>query len=162
VAKEVRSSMGQGVFFIDSYAAWREYAQANTVWYAQEYLAIERDLRVVVIGQNVVCAYWREQPAGGFHTNIAQGGQLRFDAIPKAALELVSRVATELAIDHAGFDVAMVNGYPYLLEFNLYFGTQGVSAQGVQVTNLIYQYLYSHPDTPTPPQGMPPDHLQVA
>ena len=108
VAKEVRSSMGNGVFLIRSREEFLNYAEKNDVLYVQEYLPIEKDLRVVYVGNSVVSAYWR---VGGesFLNNVAQGGKLSFHGIPDEALQLVDQTAKALGIDHAGFDVVEAN-----------------------------------------------------
>lgn len=126
VAKVPKAARGDGVFLIGSAADWARYAEVTDVLYAQEYLPIDRDLRVVVVGRDVLPAYWRRQSPRGFHNNVAKGGTIVRDAVPPAALDLVRRVAGALDIDHAGFDVAVVGGHPYLLEFNRLFGNAGV------------------------------------
>jgi glutathione synthase/RimK-type ligase-like ATP-grasp enzyme len=52
VAKLPKSSMGQGVWLIESTFDWRRYCAMADVLYVQEYLPIERDLRVVVVGNH--------------------------------------------------------------------------------------------------------------
>lgn len=141
VAKEVRSSMGQGVHRIDSRSDFKRYAAANEVLYVQEYLPIRRDLRVVWVGDQVLSAYWRQAPPGGFHNNVSRGGAVSFEEIPENALELVQRVATALGIDHAGFDIAVVEGHGYLLEFNLLFGTQALNSRGIAIGPVILDYI---------------------
>ena len=116
----------------------------------QEYLPIHRDLRVVWVGNKVVTAYWREQ-GDGFHFNVARGGVMNFDVVPPAALELVNEVATALGIDHAGFDVAVVAGHCYLLEFNVLFGLDGLNRQGIRVGDYVTRYLNVEDDHPTKP-----------
>lgn len=141
VAKVVRSSMGQGVTRIDSRAQLQQYAQANEVLYVQEYLPIKRDLRVVVVGRQIVAAYWREAPEGGFHNNVARGGQVSFDAVPQAALDLVARVAAQMGVDHAGFDVAELDGHYFFFEFNVRFGTEALNARGIRLGPHLLNYL---------------------
>ncbi len=141
VAKVVRSSMGQGVTLIESPAALRDYAHANDVLYIQERLAIHRDLRVVVLGGRVVTAYWREAQAGRFHNNVAQGGTVSFEQVPDGALRLAECVALQLGVDHAGFDIAQVDGHFYLFEFNIRFGTEALNARGIRLGPLILNYL---------------------
>ena len=76
--------------------------------------------------------------------------------IPQAAAELVTKVATTLGIDHAGFDIAMVDNYPYILEFNRMFGSQGINSLLGDTTPVILDYLTRklaeeeppHPRTP--------------
>ena len=150
VAKVARSSMGSGVFLIQSRSEFLEYAAHNEILYVQEYLPIQRDLRVVWVGNEVVTAYWREQ-TDGFHNNVAQGGVIHFDLVPPAALELVTHVATSLGVDHAGFDVAVVAGHCYLLEFNLLFGLDGLNRQGIRVGDHVRRYLGIEEDEPTNP-----------
>jgi ribosomal protein S6--L-glutamate ligase len=154
VAKVVRSSMGSGVFLIQSRAEFLHYAAQNEILYVQEYLPIQRDLRVVWVGNEVVTAYWREQ-TDGFHNNVACGGVMHFDVVPPAALQLVSDVATALGIDHAGFDVAVVAGHCYLLEFNVLFGLDGLNHQGIRVGDYVARYLHvddTHPTNPIRPR----------
>ncbi|MBI3774719.1 MAG: ATP-grasp domain-containing protein [Gammaproteobacteria bacterium] len=141
VAKVVRSSMGQGVILIESQAQLREYAHANEILYIQERLPIHRDLRVVVIGGQVVTAYWRVAQDGRFHNNVAQGGAVSFEDVPDGALRLVERVAKELGVDHAGFDIAEVDGHFYLFEFNVRFGTEALNKRGIRLGALILDYL---------------------
>lgn len=143
VVKEVRSSEGRGVRLIEDEAAWREHCEGRRVLYAQEYLPIDRDLRIVVIGREVVASYWRIQTDGGFLNNLAAGARLGFDPAPAPALALVQRMARTLRIDHAGFDVAMVGGHPYVFEFNRLFGNRGLQEQGVRPGELIFRYLQS-------------------
>lgn len=64
VAKVVRSSQGRGVRRIDDEADWRAWCEREPILYAQELLDIDRDLRLVVIGRDVVAGYWRVAPGG--------------------------------------------------------------------------------------------------
>jgi len=141
VAKEIHNSMGRGVFLIESRAELERYVAANHMLYVQELLPIDRDVRVVIVGEQVVSAYWRVAPPGGFYSNVARGGAISFDRVPDAAVELAQRVAGELEINHAGFDVALVDGRPYLLEFNMRFGNEALRRHGIRLGPLIYDYL---------------------
>lgn len=142
VAKLNKSSMGQGVWLIETLQDWQRYCALTDVLYVQEYLPIERDLRVVVIGNRVVDSYWRLQAAQGFYNNVARGGTVeRSTPIPDAALQLVQQVASTLGVNYAGFDVAMVGKHPYLLEFNRLFGTWGIAGGQEAIKNHIWNYL---------------------
>ncbi len=140
VLKHPRSSMGQGVFKIENRRELMEMLPNLDVLYAQEYLEIERDLRVVWIGDRVVAAYWRIG-GDGFHHNIAKGAQASFTDIPPAALEFVSRVAKALQIDHAGFDLAEVSGHWYLIEANVRFGNAGLKEAGIDLSACMTDWL---------------------
>lgn len=141
VAKIPRSSMGEGVFLIAGPDDWRAYLARTPVIYAQEYLPIDRDLRIVYVGNRIVGGFWRLQGPHGFHNNVARGGVIDRAPIPKVARELVVNVAREFDIDHAGFDIAMVDGHPYLLEFNRLFGNRGLQGREDRVAEAILRHL---------------------
>ena len=159
VAKLPRSSQGAGVWLIESRADWRAYQARSDVLYAQEYLPIDRDLRIVIVGDQILAAYWRLQGNDGFHNNLSRGGEVLQGPVPQQALDLVRQVATRLDINHAGFDVAMVGQHPYLLEFNRLFGNQGVEGGDQRIQQAIREYLLAHsnPQSPDAPlSGRPP------
>lgn len=158
VAKIPRSSQGEGVFLVRGPDDWRDYLRRSPVIYAQEYLPIDRDLRVVLVGDRVVGHYWRLQSNDGFRNNLARGGRVSRGPAPPAALALVAQVATELGIDHAGFDVAIVDGHPYLLEFNRLFGNRGLPGGSRALADVMLDYLRRRLDLEGPhrPDGRPP------
>lgn len=160
VVKEPKAAEGRGVRCIERKSGLYAYAALPEVQtlYAQELLPIDRDLRVVWIGDRVVGAYWRVAALGAFHNNVARGATMSYDGIPLAAVRLVERVAFELGVDHAGFDIAMVDGHPYLVEFNTLFGTAGLEGQGVAPGPVVYDYLLRRsrpPELPTKPERLP-------
>ncbi len=159
VAKRPKASMGEGVWLIETREDWRRYCEGADVLYAQEYLPIDRDVRVVVVGNRVVTAYWRTQADQGFYNNVARGGRIDTSPVPAAATELALRLARELGVDHAGFDIALVDGYPFVLEFNRLFGNQGL-AGGHDLREAILSYLEQQlaggdPDNPVSPPTPP-------
>ena len=140
VAKTVRSSGGQGVYLIRNPRDWADYRQRHAILYAQQYLAIDRDMRLVVVGDRVIAGYWRRS-SGGFRTNVAQGAGIDYAPLPADAVNLVTDLARRLHIDHAGFDVAMVEGRPFLFEFNRLFGNQGLVQQGIRIESHIGAWI---------------------
>lgn len=141
IAKEPRNSMGRGVHLIEDRRMLRDYAAANDVLYVQEYLPIDRDLRVVCVGGRVISAYWRVGREGSHLNNVAQGGTIDTRDIPQGALTLVETLCRQLGIDHAGFDVAVAGGHYYLFEFNPLFGTQALLQQRIPLGRIILDYL---------------------
>ncbi len=139
VVKIPRESMGRGVQLIANRAEFNAWCEGRAVLYAQEYLPIERDLRVAWIGDDVVAAYWRK--GDGFLNNVARGGKVDFGNIPAPALDAVREVGHALGIDHAGFDVAMIDGHAYILEFNVRFGNQALVERGIRVEQHIHAWL---------------------
>ena len=142
VVKQPRNSMGRGVSLIERPAELYRWIEAVDVLYAQQFLPNSGDLRIVWVGDRVAAAYWRRNSVG-FHNNLARGGVADFTDIPSAALDLVQRAAFALGVDHAGFDVMMVDGYPLLLEFNVSFGNDALNRAGIDLKPLIRNYLTS-------------------
>ena len=140
VVKHPRHSMGRGVELIEDMSQLLRWTDNANLLYAQAYLENDGDVRVVWVGREVVAAYWRRNP-GSFHNNVARGGQVDFSSIPQNALELVERTALRLGIDHAGFDVILVDGHPFLLEFNVLFGNEALNQAGISLTAPILRYL---------------------
>lgn len=157
VAKLPKASKGEGVWLIENRADWQGYCERTPVLYAQEYLPIDRDLRVVIVGDRVVSSYWRTQAEQGFYNNLSQGGRIDRGPVPSVATDLALRLARELGVDHAGFDIALVEGYPYVLEFNRLFGNQGLGP-GCDLKTSILDYLQRHgqPEDPDGPTGSAP------
>jgi ribosomal protein S6--L-glutamate ligase len=146
VAKEIKSSMGRGVFLVENRQELKNYIENNDTLYIQEKLPIDRDLRIVYVGNKVIGAYWRIAAEGSFHNNIAKGASYDYNDIPLEAIELVERVAATLEINHAGFDIAVVGNNHYILEYNVMFGNEGLRNMGVEVEKCIYEYISSDPD----------------
>lgn len=140
VVKEPRNSMGRGVALIETREQMLRWAAQASVLYAQTYLPNTGDVRVVWVGREVVAAYWRRN-AGGFHNNVARGGSIDFSRVPGSAIELVQRTALALGVDHAGFDVMLVDGHPFLLEFNVLFGNEALNQAGIDIKPVILAYL---------------------
>ncbi|CAA0104073.1 Ribosomal protein S6--L-glutamate ligase [Zhongshania aliphaticivorans] len=141
VAKLPKASQGSGVWLINNRADWAAYLARTDILYVQEYLPIDRDIRVVIIGDQVVSAYWRLQSDQGFYNNVAKGGIIDQSPVPTQAINLALNLATSLEIDHGGFDIAMVGDQPYVFEFNRLFGNQGIEGGNQRIRDAIIDYL---------------------
>ncbi len=96
----------------------------------QEYIAnLDRDLRVVVIGDHVEC-YWRVHEYG-FHHNLARGGSIDRESAPQrmaAGKQAVRDFCRQTGINLAAFDLVFRPGddTPLFLEINYTFGLRGI------------------------------------
>lgn len=126
IAKDIRNSMGRGVYLINNPSDFIQYIEKHDVLYVQEYLPIQKDMRIVYVGDEVIESYWRVNEQHDFLTNISQGGTILYDDIPPEAIQLVKQIAHALDINHAGFDIAEVDGHFYIFEFNVFFGNTGL------------------------------------
>jgi len=129
--------MGRGVFRIQTPEDLERYALKTSIAYIQEYLPIDRDIRVVVIGTRVVHAYWRIAPEGDFRTNVAVGGTVKLDPVPCAALDLALYTARKCNWDDVGIDICQCNGQYYVIEANMKYGKEGFRQAGIDYFHLM-------------------------
>jgi len=142
VAKVPRgSSQGRGVFLIRTAADLARYLEQTSPAYIQEYLAIDRDLRVVVLEGKVLHAYWRIARPGEFRTNVTQGARISLERIPRDALQFAEGVAGRCGFGEAGLDICPVDGRYLVLEANMMYGLQGFAAANLDVYALIRERL---------------------
>ncbi len=138
IAKEPRgSASGRGVYLIRSMDELDSYCQNQGPAYIQEYLPIDRDMRIVVVGKKVIHAYWRIAPAGDFRNNISAGGCIDLSAVPQKALELALRTAQACRWDDVGLDICEHQGTFYVLEGNMKYGLEGFKQADIDYMQLM-------------------------
>lgn len=133
----VRSSQGKGVFLVRSPDGLSRYLRTHNPAYIQEYLPIERDLRVVMIGGRLIHAYWRIHREGEFRNNVSLGGTIWFEDIPEAALDFAVDAARRCGFDEVGLDICEHAGKYWVLEANMVFGQEGFRKKGLDVHKII-------------------------
>jgi ribosomal protein S6--L-glutamate ligase len=131
------SAMGRGVFIIQNPEDLQHYIQKTSTAYIQEYLPVDRDMRVVVIGNRVVHAYWRIAPEDDFRTNVAVGGTVQLDPVPGEVLELALNTARKCRWDDVGIDICQCNGQYYIIEANMKYGKEGFRLAGIDYFHLM-------------------------
>ncbi|MBZ4659303.1 MAG: RimK family alpha-L-glutamate ligase [Desulfacinum sp.] len=133
----VGSSQGQGVWRIGDRGALRAYLSAHNPAYVQEYLPIDRDLRVVLLARRVVHAYWRIARPGDFRNNVSCGGRISFEDIPEAALEFARWTACVCRFDEVGLDICRHDGRWWVLEANMAYGLEGFRRRGLNIHEIF-------------------------
>jgi len=131
------SSKGKGVFLIKDGAQLENYLRTHRPAYIQEYLPVDRDLRVVVLAGKAVHAYWRIQRPGEFRNNVFQGATISFADIPPEAVEFAEDVARRCRFDEVGLDVCRYAGRYYVLEANMVYGLEGFRQAGVDIYEVL-------------------------
>ena len=137
VLKGARGGEGRQVWFLENETDLEAKLQTllqlelhgDSGFVVQEYIpGLERDLRVVVIGSEVV-SYWRR--AQGFLHNVARGGEIDAESdhdLQAAGREKVRRFCSRSGINLAAFDLVFPAGEsePVFLEINYTFGRTGL------------------------------------
>jgi glutathione synthase/RimK-type ligase-like ATP-grasp enzyme len=85
--------------------------------YFQDYVSMEADIRVMLIGHKPVCAFWRRAPQGAWLTNTSQGGTMDYMNVPKNVLDLAVKVSKVAKAEYWSCDVAYgKDGKVHILE----------------------------------------------
>lgn len=138
IAKQPRgSALGRGVYLIRNMEELDRYCQMHGPAYIQEYLPIERDMRIVVVGRRVIHAYWRVAATGEFRNNLRCGGRIALKPVPRRALEFALYTAGVCRWDDVGLDICEHKGEFYVLEGNMKYGRQGFEAAGIDYVRLL-------------------------
>lgn len=133
----VGSSKGSGVWLARTESDLRGYLEKHRPAYVQQYLPIDRDLRVVLIAGQVVHAYWRIQKPGEFRNNVACGARISFRNIPRHALEFAADVAKRCHFGEVGLDICIREGTCYVIEANMVYGLEGFRRSGRNIYSML-------------------------
>jgi ribosomal protein S6--L-glutamate ligase len=133
----VDSSKGSGVWLIENEDDLNRYLDAHQPAYIQEYLPIDRDLRVVLIAGEVIHAYWRIARPGEFRNNVSQGAAISYRDIPEDVLEFATDIAHRCRFDEVGLDICRAREQYYVLEANMIFGLEGFQRAGLDIYEIF-------------------------
>jgi len=142
VAKIPRgSALGRGVYLIRNRSELDRYCEISKVAYIQVYLPMDRDIRVVVIGDRVAHAYWRVGGGGDFRNNVEQGGEIQLGNVPSEAISLGLDTARRCGWNDVGLDICCFEGTYYVLEANMKYGKQGFQKAGIDYVRLMEEMI---------------------
>ncbi len=133
----VGSSMGKGVWLIRNARRLEGYLAAHRPAYIQEYLPIDRDLRVVLAKGCVVHAYWRIGAHGNFRNNVSQGARISFESIPDDGLAFAADVARVCRFDEVGLDICRAETGYRVIEANMVYGLEGFALAGIDIYDAL-------------------------
>ncbi len=74
--------------------------------YFQDFVPMEADIRVMLIGHKPVCAFWRRAPEGEWLTNTSQGGSMDYMDVPKNVLDLAVKTSKAAKAEYWACDIA--------------------------------------------------------
>ena len=138
IAKKPRgSSKGNDIYLIQKDQDLANYLENRWPAYIQEYIPIERDMRVVIIGKKIRLTYFRTAAPDNFMTNVSQGGTIDFSPLPQQAYDLALTTALKCGWDDVGIDIIEHKKKFYVLEANMKYGTQGFKKSGINYKKML-------------------------
>lgn len=101
-----------GGFFVhkvDSYLQAKDLITKKRYFplYIQDFIPMEADVRVMLIGHRPVCAFWRRPPEGDWLTNTSQGGTMDYSYVPKKVLNIAVKASKAANAEYFACDVAV-------------------------------------------------------
>jgi RimK family alpha-L-glutamate ligase len=144
VAKGVHGARGRYVFKIKDLAEARRHLKGEMTGFFtfQDYLDIEAEYRVIVIGGRALGAMRKNGPKDDFRHNLSVGAEGEKAELPRRLLRLCERAARLLGREFAGIDLAIAGGKPYILEVNRRPGYEGFEeATGLNVARAFVHYV---------------------
>jgi ribosomal protein S6--L-glutamate ligase len=146
VYKPILSSMGRGSMkFSDvdlAYNAYRHLDRLHHPLILQEFIMTPgRDIRVFIVGSEVIGAVYKYLPEGQWKSNVAQGGTMVEEEMNEDIVQLALRATRAMGLDYAGVDLLESPEGPVVLEVNASPGWQGLKkATGREVADIIVEY----------------------
>lgn len=118
-----------------------ECATMKNYFLAQECIKIDKDLRVIVIGDKVACAYWRSSESDWRH-NIEQGGVAHFEGVPKEALDFCLRFNRKMKFHWMSYDLFITGKNKVLMnEFSCNFAIKAPTEAGYEIRKMQIDYI---------------------
>ncbi len=145
VIKLLSGSHGKGVMKISSNDEAESVIDAlwvlGEIIYFQEYIEAQgKDIRALVVGNQVVAAMQRTARQGDFRSNLSRGGKGEKIEIDDELKKLALRSARAVDAEVAGVDI-VVDGKPKVLEININPGLKISRITKVNVADKIARYI---------------------
>ncbi len=117
----------------------------------QEYIkeAKGRDIRCLVVGDEVVAAIERRAKEGDFRSNLHRGGAASIACITEREREIALKAARTMALDVAGVDILRAERGPLVMEVNASPGLEGIEkTTGVDIAGKMIRWIerYATPE----------------
>jgi hypothetical protein len=134
---------GEGVFLCQSSEDVIKIYNQHPLLLLQPFLRNDGDLRLLVIGEDVVGCIKRSSESGGFKNNISQGGQAMSYVPSSDLISLAIQSAKALDYQFAGIDlICDISGDWKVMEVNRAPQFQGLmEATGVDVPAMLLAYI---------------------
>ncbi|WP_058913051.1 30S ribosomal protein S6--L-glutamate ligase [Entomohabitans teleogrylli] len=148
VVKLVEGTQGIGVVLAETRQAAESVIDAfrglNAHILVQEYIkeAKGKDVRCLVVGNQVVAAIERQAKEGDFRSNLHRGGIARVANITAQEREVALKAASTLGLEVAGVDILRSARGPLVMEVNASPGLEGIEkVTGIDIAALMIKWI---------------------
>ena len=148
VIKSTEGTHGYGVFLAKSDQQARQLVyqmlERNMRPLVQEYIKEShgQDIRVLVVGGEVVASMKRKANGSEFRSNFHLGGSVQKIEINEEQKKIACLAASAMGLDLAGVDMLLSSRGPLILEVNSSPGLEGIeTSTGVNIAGEVAKYL---------------------
>ena len=148
VIKSTEGTHGYGVFLAKSDQQARQLVyqmlERNMRPLVQEYIKEShgQDIRVLVVGGEVVASMKRRANGSEFRSNFHLGGSVQKIEINEEQKKIACLAASAMGLDLAGVDMLLSSRGPLILEVNSSPGLEGIeTSTGVNIAGEVAKYL---------------------
>lgn len=148
IIKLASGTHGNGVVLAETRKAAKSVIQAfyvnDTSFLMQEYIeeAGGADIRVVIVGNQIVASMQRQSLDDDFRSNIHQGGEAKPIRLTAEEKKTALKAARALGLPICGVDMIRSNRGPLVLEVNSSPGLEGIeAATGKDIATKIIEYV---------------------
>lgn len=150
IMKTIYGSYGQGVAIVESdrsvkstYGLLAGSLGANNAILLQEYIAEAegKDIRLFVVGGEVIASMQRNAEDGDFRSNVGQGGSGMSYKPTEEEIHLAIRATKAIGLEVSGVDIIQTKHGPAIMEVNANPGFEELEeVSGVNVAGKIIEY----------------------
>jgi len=119
------------------------HSLCKDIFYAQEYISTDKDLRIITVGNKIAAAYWRSNPNNWKH-NLQQGGQVSFDNIPALALKLCRSISKKMKFHWMGYDLLIHKKNVKMIEYSATVRVKGAEIGGYDIRDTQTKYIIDY------------------
>ncbi len=100
---------GYFVHKVDSFEEAMQLLQEKKYYpvYVQQFVPMQADIRVMLVGHKPLCAFWRRPPEGEWLTNTSQGGSMDYQNVPQEALDIAVAASKAAKAEYWACDIAL-------------------------------------------------------
>ena len=151
VVKSLEGTQGLGVMIAETYRSAKSTIEAFRAEHVnvmvQEFIeeAGNSDIRILVVGDEIVAAMERSGGQDDFRSNVHRGGAARPAELSDAERTTALRAARTLGLSVCGVDILRARAGPVVMEVNSSPGLEGIErATGIDIAGRILDFLETH------------------
>lgn len=148
ILKLLESTHGKGVILVENPIGLKTcletFTQLNQAVLIQEFIseAQNKDIRVIVLGNEVIAAMEREGQKGDFRSNLHIGGSARPISLTLEEKQIAIKATKVLGLEFAGVDLLRSNRGSLVLEINSSPGLEGIeNCTGIDIAKEMIKYI---------------------